>query len=177
MINELQFVQTNKDADSVSIARQIAEYFTLPFLEIKETEQRYAKLSYDQIAAEIQKGIEPNEYVTLERLSVRTQNPKYEYFFWLLNLIEKQEYDAIGLQRILNSVDLKADDVPAVVSGAGRALGKLSFDKKYQLFKDLRRNTDYRKLPERYLLQSLYESGQKDDFYYAMIAKNLQIRI
>lgn len=177
LINELQFVQTNKDADSVSIARQIAEYFTLPFLEIKETEQRYAKLSYDQIAAEIQKGIEPNEYVTLERLSVRTQNPKYEYFFWLLNLIEKQEYDAIGLQRILNSVDLKANDVPAVISGAGRAIGKLSFDNKYRMFKDLRRNTDYRKLPERYLLQSLYESGQKDDFYYAMIAKNLQIRI
>ncbi len=94
-----EFITGNKDCDSVKITEDIEDYFTLPFIQIKEDEKYYRSLAFDEISKQAISGIGKNTLSNLEQINSDNYSYKLDYLLFAGRWAREGRFEESRLER------------------------------------------------------------------------------
>lgn len=167
----LEFVESNKDCDSEKVTEDIREYFTLPFIEIKNDEQYYSQLSLKEIADKVAQGIGRNTLANVERINSNRHMNNLDCFLFLGNLRLYARFDKNRFERILRNTPVKQHH--ELLSAIGKVFEKLNAMGRFETIRCLSEmgvlhNGDIIKI-----CNELYNNVDKDTVFYGILASQL----
>lgn len=93
------FLTSNRECDSVKITEEIEDYFTLPFIQLKEDEEFYSNMTFGELSNQVITGIGKNTLSNLERINSNSYNYKLDYLLFTGRWSREGRFDATRLER------------------------------------------------------------------------------
>jgi superfamily II DNA or RNA helicase len=164
-----EFITGNKECNSMKITEEIEDYFTLPFIQIKEDEEYYSSKTLKEMSAQAITGIGKNTLSNLERINSNHYSYRIDYLLFIGNLSRVGRFDVSRLERFWSKLsdeekrvffETMASIYPECSEGS-----KLS----YLQYVDDRNSVLGVNLS--YVVDMLYEKTAKDTIYYGVLAK------
>lgn len=98
-LNFFEFLKSNVKCNSEKITDDIQDYYMLPFVEIKEDDEYFKNLTFDEIDEKINIGISKKKIINVERLNSAKYDYRYDYIL-LINYWKKDgRFDVNRLTR------------------------------------------------------------------------------
>ena len=167
----LEFVETNKESDSEMVTEDISEYFTLPFIEIKNDEIYYSKLSLKEIADKVARGIGRNTLANVERINSNRYMYNLDCFLFLGNLKLYARFDKSRFERIIRNTP--AEQNQELMDAIRKVFAKLNTVGRFETVRCLSETATLHNGDPIGICNDLYQSADKDTVYYGMLASRL----
>lgn len=168
-LDYLAFAEANKASDSEKVTEEIKEYFTLPFIEIKNDEMYYSKLSLKEIADKVTSGIGRNTLANVEKINSNRYMYNLDCFLFLGNLKVYARFDKSRFERIIRNTPASGnlDFIKAIK----KVFIKLNTNARFEMIRGLiKEGTLFGSDPIR-ICNDLYKGADKDIVYYGVLAK------
>lgn len=168
------FIIDNKTSNSDKITEEIEDYFTLPFIQIKEDEAFYSDLSFSEVSDQLVKGIGKNTLSNLERINSNNYSYKLDYLLFAGNWSRLGRFEARRLERFWGELGDEEKhmffDTIAVLYPYCTKEAKLDFlryiDDKNSIIKA--------KLSE--VVDLIYKKVPRDDIYYYVLVNLANVK-
>ena len=163
-----EFLTSNKACDSIKITEEIEDYFVLPFIQIKEDEEYYSNMTFEEASKQVISGVGKNTLTNLERINSNSYSYKLDFLLFIGNWNRLGRFDVTRIERFwdkLNETEKKifTDTLVAVYpecndDAQGSCLRYLD---------DTKNVTDIRLSS---FADRIYEGKEKDIIYYGIMA-------
>ena len=162
------FIQDNKDCDPIKITEDIEDYFTLPFIQIKEDEDYYTGLDFKQISELLISGIGRNTLSNLERINTNSYSYKIDYLLFAGNWRRSGKFEATRIERFWGMLSNEEKDVfkDTLIS----LYSQCSLEGRWNLLKYLDDRNNVTNLTLREAVDRIYMNGEKDQIFYGIMA-------
>lgn len=167
----LEFVEANKESDSEKVTEDIKEYFTLPFIEIKNDEVYYSKLSLREIAGKVAQGIGRNTLANVERINSNRYMYNLDCFLFLGNLKLYSRFDKGRFDRIIRNTPVKQNQ--ELIDAISKVFAKLNFIGRFETIRCLSETGILFDGDAISICDRLYKNIDKDMVYYGILASRL----
>ena len=94
------FLTNNKECNAVKITEEIEDYFTLPFIQIKEDEDYYSNMTFSELSNQLIVGIGRNTLSNLERINSNNYSYKLDYLLFAGRWAREGRLDITRLERL-----------------------------------------------------------------------------
>lgn len=168
-LDMFDFIIANKEGNVDKITEEIKEYFVLPFVKIKSTEEYYLTLSFKEIAQKVVAGVGKRTLTNIERINSNRYSYKLDYMLFLGNWRSTGRFDEGRLERFWGKL-----------SSAEKSVAKQSLLDAYKNCEDKAKWDLLRYLDDKPVIETLsvdditskvYEDGYRDIIYYGLLAK------
>ena len=170
------FIVENKACDSVKITEEIEGYFTLPFIQIKDDEEYYSSMTFQELSRQIEAGIGKNTLTNLERINSNSYSYKLDYLLFMGNWSRSGRFDAGRLERFWDK--LSDDERKICLSTLTDLYPDCRLEAKWACLRyvDDRNNALKLQLPT--FIDMIYTKTPKDQIFYGVLASvaNLKFR-
>lgn len=163
-----EFLTSNSDCNVLKITEEIEDYFTLPFVQIKEDEDYYSHLTFDELSNQVIMGIGKNTLANLERVNSNNYSYKLDYILFLGNWSRNGRFDVNRLERFWGW--LNENERQTLADTLGMLYPKCQLNAKWNCLRyfDSRDNVTDINLLE--AIDKFYEKSPKDSIYYGIMA-------
>ena len=163
-----EFLIGNMDCDSLKITEEIEDYFTLPFIKIKEDEQYYSNMTFEEISDRVITGIGRNTLTNIERINSNKYSPKLDYLLLFGNWRRSGRFEANRVERVWDKLSNEGKalfaDTMADIYEQSKPDGKWSCLR----YLDDKRNVTGITLKD--AVESFYKNKPKDRVYYGVLS-------
>ena len=170
----LEFVEVNKESDSVKVTEDISEYFSLPFIEIKNDEMYYSKLSLKEIGDKVAQGIGHSTLSNVERINSNRYMYNLDCFLFLGYLKLYARFDKNRFNRIIKNTSSKQNQ--ELMDAISKVFAKLNSAGRAETIRCLSETGGVFGGDEINICDTLYQNTDKDTVYYGMLASRLNPR-
>ena len=167
----LEFAEANKESDSMKVTEDIREYFSLPFIEIKNDEMYYSKLSLKEIADRVAQGIGHSTLANVERINSNRYMYNLDCFLFLGNLKLYARFDKNRFERIIK--DTPSKQKQELMDAISKVFAKLNSAGRFETIRCLSERGAMFGGDEIRICDALYQNADKDAVYYGMLASRL----
>lgn len=167
----LEFVEANQNSDSEKITEDIAEYFTLPFIEIKSDELYYTKLTLKEVGEKVSQGIGRNTLANVERINSNRYLYSLDCFLLLGNLKLYARFDRRRFERIAKNTP--ANQRQELKDAIIKVFSKLNTAARFETVRCLSETSTLFGSNLIDICNALYENADKDTVYYGVLASRL----
>ena len=167
----LDFAEGNQECDSETVTEDIREYFTLPFIEIKNDETHYSQLSLEEVADKVARGIGPNAMANVERINSNRYMYNLDCFLFLGNLKLYSRFDKNRFERIIGKT--APDQKQQLLDAIRKVFIKLNTTGRYETVRCITSTAAFFSGDPVRICNALYEHADKDTVYYGILASQL----
>jgi hypothetical protein len=164
----LAFAESNKENNSDKVTEEIREYFTLPFIEIKNDEMYYSKLSLKEIADKVSSGIGRNTLANVEQINSNRYMYNLDCFLFLGNLKLYARFDKSRFERIIRNTP--ANGSQELIKAINKVFVKLNTTARFETIRGLIDDGALFGGDPIGICNALYKGADKDTVYYGVIA-------
>lgn len=164
----LAFAESNKENNSEKVTEEIREYFTLPFIEIKNDEMYYSKLSLKEIADKVSSGIGRNTLANVEQINSNRYMYNLDCFLFLGNLKLYARFDKSRFERIIRNTP--ANGSQELIKAINKVFVKLNITARFETIRGLIDDGALFGGDPIGICNALYKGADKDTVYYGVIA-------
>lgn len=168
------FLINNKDCNSVKITEDIEDYFTLPFIQIKEDEAYYTSLTFEEISNQVASGIGKNTLSNLERINSDSYSYKLDFILFAGRWAREGRFEATRLERFWNH--LSNEEKNAFLNTMSTLYQNNSNEAKltYLNYIDDSNSVIEKELKD--IVDEIYKETPKDIIYYGILAKTANLK-
>lgn len=163
-----EFIINNKDCDAVKITEDIEDYFTLPFIQIKEDENYYTSLSFKEISDLLINGIGKNTLSNMERINTNRYSYKIDYLLFAGNWRRTGRFDVTRVERFWNKLD--ADEKEQFKKTVFMLYQECSLEGKWNFLRYLDSSNNITDLTLHKVVDEIYKNGIRDQIFYGIMA-------
>ena len=168
-LDMFDFIIANQNGDSDKITEEIKEYFILPFVKIKSTEDYYLGLSMQEIAYKIAAGIGKGALTNIERINSNRYSYKLDYMLFLSYWRKAGRFDEGRLERFWNRM---TEEEHRVVKQSLLDAYKNCEDRaKWDMLRYLDNQPCIDSMSVDSVISQMYKDGYRDSIYYGLLAK------
>jgi len=167
-LDVFEFFGNNRECDAVKITEEIEDYFTLPFIQIKEDEAFYGNLSFEEAAEQVQNGIGKNTLSNLERINSDNYSYKLDFLLFVGNWGRWGHFDVMRLERFWDT--LKEDEKNVFWGALKEVFPRCTLDAKWRCLKYIEEHQDYLGIEWKEFLEEIYQNGPRDTLYYGILS-------
>lgn len=167
----LDFAEANQNRDSETVTEDIREYFTLPFIEIKNDEIYYSQLSLEEVADKVARGIGSNALANVERINSNRYMYNLDCFLFLGNLKLYARFDKGRFERIIGNT--APDQKQRLLNAVSKVFVKLNAAGRFETVRCLSNTASFFNGDPVRICSALYEHADKDIVYYGVLASRL----
>jgi hypothetical protein len=164
-----EFLTTNKDGDSVKITEEIEDYFTLPFIQIKEDEEYYSNMTMAELSDQVIKGIGKNTLSNIERINSNNYSYKLDYLLFVGNWSRAGRFDATRLERFWGK--LAEDEKQIFFMTMAELYTGCTSDAKWSYLKYIDDKQNITGLRLAQVVDAIYRKTPKDKVFYGILAR------
>lgn len=170
-LDMFDFILTNIDGNIDKITEDIKEYFILPFVNIKMTEDYYIRLSIEDISKKIISGVGKTTLINIERINSNRYSYKLDYMLFLGNWRMVSRFDVGRLERFWNKMSYEEQEI---VQESLLVMYKQCEDRaKWEFLSYLGVNKSFKNLSIDGVVELMYKDGYRDSIYYGLLSKKL----
>lgn len=168
-LDMFDFIIANQNGDLDKITEEIKEYFILPFVKIKSTEDYYLGLSTQEIASKTAAGIGKGTLTNIERINSNRYSYKLDYMLFLGYWRMAGRFDEGRLERFWNRM---TEEEHRVVKQSLLDAYKNCEDRaKWDLLRYLDNQPCINSMTVDSVISQMYKDGYRDSIYYGLLAK------
>ena len=108
-----EFIVNNRDCDAVKITEEIEDYFVLPFIQIKEDEDFYSNMTFDEVSKQLISGIGKNTLSNIERINSNSYSYRLDFLLFVGNWNRLGRFEATRIERLWSRLN---DEEKAILS-------------------------------------------------------------
>ncbi len=169
-----EFITNNRDCDALKITEEIEDYFTLPFIQIKEDEEYYSGMSFDEVSRQVISGIGKNTLSNLERVNSDSYSYKLDYLLLLGNWRRNGRFDVGRLERFWSK--LSENEKSAAFDAMVAIYPDCSTEAKWNFLKYLDDKYNVTGATLQRTVDRIYESLPRDYVFYGIMAASANIK-
>lgn len=164
-----EFLTTNTDCNSMKITEEIEDYFTLPFIQIKEDEEYYSNMTFAEVSNQVITGIGKNTLSNLERINSNSYSYKLDYLLFIGNWSRVGRFDATRLERFWEK--LNEEEQQNFLVTMAELYASCTDDAKWSYLRyiDDRNNITGLKLSQ--AVDAIYKKSPRDMLFYGVMAR------
>lgn len=164
-----EFLTTNTDCNSLKITEEIEDYFTLPFIQIKEDEEYYSNMTFSELSNQVITGIGKNTLSNLERINSNSYSYKLDYLLFIGNWSRVGRFDATRLERFWGK--LNDEEKQNFLVTMAELYSSCTDDAKWSYLRyiDDRNNITGLKLFQ--VIDAIYKKAPRDMLFYGVMAR------
>ena len=164
-----EFLTTNTDCNSLKITEEIEDYFTLPFIQIKEDEEYYSNMTFFELSNQVITGIGKNTLSNLERINSNSYSYKLDYLLFIGNWSRVGRFDATRLERFWGK--LNDEEKQNFLVTMAELYSSCTGDAKWSYLRyiDDRNNITGLKLSQ--VIDAIYKKAPRDMLFYGVMAR------
>ena len=164
------FLTNNRDCNTIKITEEIEDYFVLPFVQIKEDEEYYSGMTFEEISKEVITGIGKNTLSNLERINSDRYSYKIDYLLFIGNWSRSGRFDARRLERFWNR--LSGEEKKNLYETLSTIYRDCETEAKWNCLKyfDDKNNISGLSLPQ--FVEMIYKNIPRDELFYGILAVN-----
>lgn len=163
------FITNNQECDSVKITEEIEDYFVLPFIQIKEDEDFYSSLTFDEVSKQLISGVGKNTLTNIERINSNSYSYRLDFLLFIGNWNRLGRFEATRLERIWNKLD--TDEQKILFDTLVTMYPECSDDAKWNCLKYFDGNNNVTDIKLQAIMDSIYRDKEKDKLYYGIMAR------
>lgn len=164
-----EFLTTNKECNSLKITEEIEDYFTLPFIQIKEDEEYYSTMSFEELSKQVINGIGKNTLSNLERINSNSYSYKLDYLLFVGNWSRLGRLETTRLERFWGK--LTEEEKQIFLLTMAEVYANCTEDAKWNYLRyiDDRNNITGLKLSQ--VVDVIYKKLSRDMLFYGIMAR------
>jgi hypothetical protein len=170
----LSFIEIHKDSKNHTIMSGLKEYFTLPFIEIKNDEMYFSKLSIQQISNKIMEGLDKSTAVSIERINSNKYSYRLDYLIFIFTLKVDGRFDKSRADRLITY--LSRDEFIEVLNSITRVYGNCNMKTRFDVLRNLELYAKKFNIDGMELFKRVYETNEKDIIYFGVLARLANIK-
>lgn len=164
----LEFVEENESKNDDAITEEIKEYFTLPFIEIKEDEAKYRNMSLADITKKVMQGVDVGTIANIERLNSNSYSYSMDCFILLANLRKYSKFDEYRFERVISRTSHNMID--SLLFSIAKVYEKSTVEARFNTIKILEKYAKSFSLTVPQICDYLYKNIGKDIIYFGLLA-------
>lgn len=165
-----EFINNNLDSDNDTITNEIKNYYLLPFMKIKDDEEKYRSMIPMDIVRRFVRGVNRGTISNLERSLDESYNTNIDFAVFAGNL-RLNRFDTNRMCRIINTD--KDNYLSCIYQAITRLYNKTSIICRFEIIKWAYENSTILNDDFSAFLIKIYSSNPKDEIYYGIMAKSL----
>ncbi len=169
------FLERNKDCDAVKITEDIEDYFTLPFIQIKEDEEYYTGMTLEEISDQVITGIGKNTLSNIERINSDTYSYKLDYLLFAGRWAREGRFEATRLERFWRH--LSDGEKNIFFKTMIRLYPNCTLDARLTYLNYLGDPNSVMDIGFQDAVDEIYEENPKDIIYYGFFAKAANMKL
>ena len=170
-IDMYEFITGNKVKESEKITDEIKDYFTLPFMAMKNEESEYNDMDIKQIAEKAVAGFSQSTISNVERINSNRYSYKLDFLLFVGRLRNFGVLEESRLSRIMSNVP---ENRKSTVDGLFEKLyPSCEIDGRLAIVNYLEKNGRRHGIKVNDFIDEMYQNNGKDELYYAIIAKRI----
>ncbi len=162
------FLVNNKDCDSVKITEEIEDYFTLPFIQIKEDEAYYTGMTIEELSNQVTTGIGKNTLSNLERINSDSYSYKLDYILFTGRWAREGRFEVTRLERFWNK--LSGEEKKLFLNTMSNLYRNNSLDARLTYLDYVDDPKSVMGLELKEIVDDIYQDNPKDIIYYGVLA-------
>ena len=171
-----EFLTNNEECNVLKITDEIEDYFMLPFVQIKEDEEYYTGMTFEEISKQAISGIGKNTLSNLERINSDSYSYKLDYLLFIGYWRRNGRFDATRLERFWSRLSInEKNDFYETLSTIYQ---ECNIEAKWNCLKYFDSRNNVTEMPLQRLVDKIYENSPRDTLYYGILAAsaNTQFR-
>ena len=165
----LSFIEMHKESENQAIMSGLKEYLSLPFIEIKNDEMYFSKLSIKEISNKILEGMDKSTAASIERINSNKYSYKLDYLLFIFTLKFDGRFDKSRADRILTY--LSKDEFMDMLNTVIRVYENCNIKNRFAVLKNFELYIQKFNISGMELFKRVFESNEKDSIYYGVIAR------
>ena len=168
-LDVFEFITSNTDCNSLKITEEIEDYFTLPFIQIKEDEEFYSNMTFAEISNQVVTGIGKSTLSNLERINSNSYSYKLDYLLFIGNWSRVGRFDATRLERFWGK--LNEEEKQNFLLTMAELYASCTDDAKWSYLRyiDDRNNITGLRLSQ--VVDAIYKKSPRDMLFYGIMAR------
>ena len=163
-----EFLTNNRDCNALKITEEIEDYFTLPFVQIKEDEEYYSSMTFDEVSKQVISGIGRNTLSNLERINSDSYSYKMDYLLFIGNWSRNGRFDVGRLERFWSR--LSEEEQSVAYDTLISLYPECSTEAKWNFLKYLDDKYNVTRLSLQRTVDRIYETSPRDYVFYGIMA-------
>ena len=164
-----EFIINNRDCDAVKITEEIEDYFVLPFIQIKEDEDFYSNMTFDEVSKQLISGIGRNTLSNIERINSNSYSYRLDFLLFVGNWNRLGRFEATRIERLWSRLN---DGEKAVLFNTlALVYSECKEDAKWNCLKYLDGRNNVTDITLSKFVDEVYKGKNKDKLYYGILAK------
>ena len=163
------FLTTNMDCDSAKITEELEDYFTLPFVQIKEDEEYYRDMTFSELSEQVINGIGRKKLANLERINSNNYSYKLDYLLFIGNWSRIGWFDANRLERFWGK--LKEEEKQSFLVTMSELYTSCTDEAKWNYLSYIDNENNATGLKLYQVIDAIYEKSSRDKIFYGVMAK------
>lgn len=164
------FLKNNKDCNYITITEEIGDYFTLPFIRIKEDEEFYKNLSFEQLSVQVINGIGRNSLTNLERINSNSYSYKLDFLLFTGRWIREGRFDEARLERLWRH--LSKEEQIIFLTTMENLYPDCTIEAKLMYLNYVSNKKSIIRIGLEQIIDGIYKKAPKDMVYYGILAKS-----
>lgn len=171
-LDMLDFIESNRLNNSNAITDSIKNYYTLPFVAIKDVEDRFSKMSVSKITDKVLSGFSEDTLANLERVLSKKYYYNIDYMLWFGNM-RYNRFDSSRGYRILENADEGTKNL--IVKALSGIYITCDVETRFEIIKWFYNNQYSFDLSPTMFITNIYKSAPRDLIYYGLISKPINL--
>ena len=164
-----EFIVNNRDCDAVKITEEIEDYFVLPFIQIKEDEDFYSNMTFDEVSKQLISGIGKNTLSNIERINSNSYSYRLDFLLFVGNWNRLGRFEATRIERLWSRLN---DEEKAILFNTLTSVySECKEDAKWNCLKYLDGRNNVTDITLSKFVDEVYKGKSKDKLYYGILAK------
>lgn len=163
-----EFLTNNRDCNALKITEEIEDYFILPFVQIKEDEEYYSNMTFDEVSKQVISGIGKNTLSNLERINSDNYSYKLDYMLFIGNWNRNGRFDIRRLERFWRQ--LSKEEQSTAYDTLITLYPECSTEAKWDFLKYLDGKYNVTGLSLQRAVDRIYETLPRDFVFYGIMA-------
>ena len=164
-----EFIVNNRDCDAVKITEEIEDYFVLPFIQIKEDEDFYSNMTFDEVSKQLISGIGKNTLSNIERINSNSYSYRLDFLLFVGNWNRLGRFEATRIERLWSRLN---DEEKAILFNTLTSVyPECKEDAKWNCLKYLDGRNMVTDITLSKFVDEVYKGKSKDRLYYGILAK------
>ena len=166
-----EFITNNTQSAHEDITSQIKDYFTLPFIQLKEDETTYVNMSIKGVLKKVMSGISRETLANIERINSNRYSYKLDFLLFCGHLRLNGNFEGSRLERVMNSATEK--ELPTIKESIAKLYQVCDVEGRLNALNYLEENGDTLGIDFDTFFEDAYKNGEKDLIYYGVRAKTI----
>lgn len=170
-----EFIINNKDCDAVKITEEIEDYFVLPFIQIKEDEDFYSNMTFDEVSKQLISGIGRNTLSNIERINSNSYSYRLDFLLFVGNWNRLGRFEATRIERLWSR--LNDEEKTILFNTLTLVYPECKEDAKWNCLKYLDGRNNVTDITLSKFVDEVYKGKSKDKLYYGILAKCANVKL